>query len=228
MLEKAQSRSFDLYVFLLTAVLTGLRLGELLGLHWDDVDFSNKCLHVKRAVSRRRIETPKNHLQRQVDGSDNLLAELKELQRTRKEEWFKKGKPMPAWVFCSEDGSFMNEYNFRTRKFYPLFKGQEDIPETDQLRRIRLHDLQHTHASLMLQQGESVTYVKEQMGHHSAQVTVDLYGHLIPGATGCCKSASCQHPAESGNCPFVGRYALPPKLPPGSQKQKKRDNARSS
>jgi integrase len=44
------------------------------------------------------------------------------------------------------------------------------------------HDLRHTFASLLLQQGESLTYVKEQMGHHSIQVTVDIYGHLIPGS----------------------------------------------
>jgi integrase len=76
----------------------------------------------------------------------------------------------------------MNEYNFRTRKFYPLFKRAKGEEKPLELRQIRLHDLRHSYASLMLQQGESVTYVKEQMGHHSIQVTVDLYGHLIPGA----------------------------------------------
>jgi len=48
------------------------------------------------------------------------------------------------------------------------------------LRKVRFHDLRHTFASLLLQQGESPVYVKEQMGHSSIQVTVDLYGHLIP------------------------------------------------
>ena len=48
-----------------------------------------------------------------------------------------------------------------------------------ELRRIRFHDLRHTFASLPLQQGENTVYVKEQMGHSSIQVTVDLYGHLI-------------------------------------------------
>jgi integrase len=50
------------------------------------------------------------------------------------------------------------------------------------LRHIRIHDLRHTFASLLLQQGESVVYVKEQLGHSSIQITVDTYGHLIPGA----------------------------------------------
>jgi integrase len=49
------------------------------------------------------------------------------------------------------------------------------------LRRIRFHDLRHTFASRLIQNGESLVYVKEQMGHHSIQVTVDIYGNLVPG-----------------------------------------------
>ena len=48
-------------------------------------------------------------------------------------------------------------------------------------RHILLKDLRHSFASLLIQQGESLAYVKEQMGHHSIQVTVDIYGHLVPG-----------------------------------------------
>ena len=50
------------------------------------------------------------------------------------------------------------------------------------IRKIRLHDLRHTFGSLLIQNGASIVYVKEQMGHGSIQVTVDTYGHLIPGA----------------------------------------------
>jgi len=46
---------------------------------------------------------------------------------------------------------------------------------------VRFHDLRHSFASLLSQNGESPVYVKDQMGHSSIQVTVDLYGHLIPG-----------------------------------------------
>jgi hypothetical protein len=53
------------------------------------------------------------------------------------------------------------------------------------IRKIRLHDLRHTFGSLLLQNGASIVYVKEQMGHSSIQVTVDTYGHLIPGADVC-------------------------------------------
>ena len=47
------------------------------------------------------------------------------------------------------------------------------------LRYIRVHDLRHTFASLLIQNGESMAYVKEQMGHHSITITVDTYGHLV-------------------------------------------------
>ena len=45
----------------------------------------------------------------------------------------------------------------------------------------RIHDLRHTYASLLIQQGESLAYVRDQLGHHSIKLTVDTYGHLAPG-----------------------------------------------
>ncbi len=50
------------------------------------------------------------------------------------------------------------------------------------VQQIRIHDMRHTFASLLLQQGESLHYVKEQLGHASIQTTVDVYGHLAPGS----------------------------------------------
>jgi integrase len=78
-------------------------------------------------------------------------------------------------VFCTESGGPLDGDNLRHRVFYKLLEKAE-------LRRVRFHDLRHTFASLLLQNGESPTYVKEQMGHSSIQVTVDVYAHLIPGA----------------------------------------------
>jgi len=56
------------------------------------------------------------------------------------------------------------------------------VIEHSGLRRFRFHDLRHTFGSLLIQGGASLAYVREQMGHSSIQVTVDTYGHLIPGA----------------------------------------------
>ena len=81
---------------------------------------------------------------------------------------------MPRWIFCDNQGKPWHHNHLRKGLFYKVLKASG-------LRHIRFHDLRHTFASLLLQQGESPVYVKEQMGHSSIQVTVDLYGHLIPG-----------------------------------------------
>ena len=80
------------------------------------------------------------------------------------------------------------------------------------VRRVRFHDLRHTFASLLLQNGESPVYVKEQMGHSSIQITVDLYGHLIPGGN---KQAVDRLDAVLKPRAFDGQTA--PLAPPVSQ-----------
>ena len=78
-------------------------------------------------------------------------------------------------VFPSPDGSILDPDNLYQRYFQPVLTKAG-------LRKIRLHDLRHTFGSLLIQNGASLVYVKEQMGHSSIQVTVGIYGHLIPGA----------------------------------------------
>jgi Phage integrase family len=72
-------------------------------------------------------------------------------------------------------GKPIDALNLVHRVWHPLL-------EKAGLRRVRFHDLRHTYASLLIQSGESLAYVKEQLGHSSIQITVDLYGHLVPGA----------------------------------------------
>jgi len=78
-------------------------------------------------------------------------------------------------VFPSEAGGPLCADNFRSRVFRRMIE-VADVP------RFRFHDIRHTYASLLLTQGESLHYVKEQMGHASIQTTVDVYGHLVPGS----------------------------------------------
>jgi site-specific recombinase XerC len=76
-------------------------------------------------------------------------------------------------VFASDTGGFLDVGNVR-RAFYRILTAAG-------MRHIRFHDLRHTFASLLIQQGESLAYVRDQMGHASIQITVDTYGHLVPG-----------------------------------------------
>jgi integrase len=76
-------------------------------------------------------------------------------------------------VFPSPDGSILDPDNLYHRLFLPVLAKAG-------IRKIRLHDLRHTFGSLLIQAGASLTYVKEQMGHSSIQVTVDTYGQSGP------------------------------------------------
>jgi hypothetical protein len=83
--------------------------------------------------------------------------------------------PIRGWVFPNRQGKPPDANNFNHRLWRPLLEKAE-------LRRIRFHDLRHTYASLLIAQGESLAYVKDQLGQSSIKITVDLYGHLVPGA----------------------------------------------
>ena len=166
-------REFPLF---LCALRTGMRLGELLGLQWGDIDFNGRFIEVRRNLVAGRETTPKSGKTRRVDMSTQLTETLRSLLIARKAEALKKGwGKVPDWVFCNEFGGPLDGDNLRHRVFYKILSKAG-------LRRVRFHDLRHTFASLLLQQNESPAYVKEQLGHASIQVTVDVYGHLIPGA----------------------------------------------
>jgi integrase len=173
LLETAR-RAPQYHALFLCAVRAGLRQGELIALQWGDLDFRNRFILVQRNYSRGKICAPKNGETRRVDMSLELCTTLHKLFTERNLEAGYNNTDPIEWVFYNTKGGLLHPNNLRKRVFFPLLRKAG-------LRRIRFHDLRHTFASLLLQNNESATYVKEQMGHSSIAVTVDLYGHLIPG-----------------------------------------------
>ena len=136
---------------------------------------NSRFLLVQRNYTHGKVTTPKSGEVRRVDMSRELTRTLADLRIDRQLEVSSNKWPsIPEWVFCNEVGGLLDGDNLRHRAFYTLLR-------VSGLRKIRFHDLCHTFASLLLQQGEGPVYVKEQMGHSSIAITVDLYGHLIPG-----------------------------------------------
>jgi len=121
--------------------------------------------------------TPKSRKPRRVDLSRELRAVILRLRDERLVEACAEGKAdiSDELVFPSEAGTPIEMNNFSERVFKPLLTRAG-------LRKIRFHDLRHTFSSLLIQGGASLAYVRDQMGHSSIQVTMDIYGHLIPGA----------------------------------------------
>ncbi len=165
------------YPLFLCAIHSGLREGELAGLQWGDIDFVGNFIEVRRAFRRGKVSKLKTRKsRRKVDISDALLEELRALKQRRTEEWIVKGiKQIPEWIFCNQGGNAPDMQNVKNRYFLKCLR-------LAGLRRIRFHDLRHTFGSLLIQNGESLAYVRDQMGHSSIRVTVDTYGDLVPGA----------------------------------------------
>jgi integrase len=148
-----------------------------LALQWHDLDLHGRLITVERNYTHGQVTTPKNGESRRVDMSFELQVAFRDLYTERQlETAANKWDTMQEWVFCNATGDLLDPDNLRKRVFY-------DRLDKGKLRKIRFHDLRHTYASLLLQQGESSVYVKEQMGHSSIQVTVDIYGHLFQGGT---------------------------------------------
>ena len=153
----------------------------LAALQWETFgrgpEDSDRFLLVQRDYDRRwskKMLTPKSGKPRRVDMSCELRRALLDLRndqlRTTATADF-----ASDLVFPSEAGTPTEMNNFTVRVFKPALAAAG-------LRAVRFHDLRHTFGSLLIQAGASLAYVRDQMGHSSIQVTVDIYGHLIPGA----------------------------------------------
>jgi integrase len=196
------------YPLFLCAPRTDIREGELVTLKGTDVDFNGRFIHVQRNLSRGKISATKNGKDRRVDMSAQLAKVLSDLLSKRRAEALRKEMEKPAedrrdaatvvnevmedWLFQTPVVERSEVAKGRRRPQAQPRGGTQLDPSnlrklfnrllTDaKMRRVRFHDLRHTFASLLLQNGESPAYVKEQMGHSSIQVTVDIYGHLVPG-----------------------------------------------
>lgn len=176
----------EYYPLLLCAFRTGMRLGELLGLAWEDIDFEANTIHVRRSYSHKHFSTPKSHKSRIVDMSDQLRKTLLahrmnlfqkfegQLPEYQLPENFKPND-LIRLAFINQDGGTLDPDYFRLGVFYKLL-------EKAKVHKIRIHDIRHTFASMLLLQGEPLNYVMEQLGHASIQTTVDVYGHIVPGS----------------------------------------------
>lgn len=181
LLQTAKELRPERYPLFLTALRTGMRLGELLALEWDDVQFgaseedSNRYILVRHNFTHGQFTNPKSRKERRVDLNRELRQVLTELRDRRMLAAMQHGKEnIRRLVFPSQTGGPLDSRNVYHRDFLPCLKAAG-------LRRVTWHSLRHSFASHLIRSGASLAYVKEQMGHSSIQVTVDIYGHLAPG-----------------------------------------------
>lgn len=162
------------------AAHTGMRRGEVLGLRWRDVDVSNGRISVRQsliavAYEMRISDVKTGTARRTVDIDAPVIGQLQAWRKRQAEERLLVG---PAYedqglVFARPDGRPIHPESF-SRTFDRVL-ARSDLPV------IRLHDLRHTHASLLLQAGVPVKVVSERLGHASPGFTLNVYQHVVPG-----------------------------------------------
>jgi integrase len=165
-----------------TAVFTGLRQGELLGLTWGDIDFDRGVVRVRKQLDRssgERVEPKTPAAIREVLLFDGLAALLK----AHRERAFALGRAGHGdLVFAAPwSGGPLSARNVAKR-------GLEKALERAGLNgagrpRLRWHDLRHTFASLLIAGGHNVTFVSRQLGHASPSITLNIYAHEFDQAS---------------------------------------------
>lgn len=176
-LSYAEQDRFEVLFWL--AVTTGLRQGELLGLKWSDVDWANRRFRIQRQLQRLRaglvFSEPKSAAGRRVIALGVVTIEkLRKHQRLQAKEIQFAGK---FWkendmIFPSSKGTPMDPSNLY-HNFKRLLK-EAGLPD------VRFHDLRHTAATLMLQQGTHPKVVQERLGHSDISMTLNTYSHVLP------------------------------------------------
>ena len=174
-------RGDRLYAAFVLLATTGMRRGEVLGLRWGDLDFDAGQLAVAHTITTAGFgplvsgppKTPRSR--RHVFLDDATLAILREHRQRQGEDRLAAG---PAWdadndlVFRDELGGAIHPDWF-SNEFWRLLRKVG-------IKRIRLHDLRHTYATLALKAGMHPKIVSERLGHATVGVTLDLYSHVTP------------------------------------------------
>jgi integrase len=177
-------------VILLLALQTGLRIGELCGLKWSDLDLYKKTITVNRSLKRVKVvfdaktkgnttqmleRTPKTQSsKRTIPLMDTAVKALTE----HKKEWkiiemkHKLVWKNEDWIFSTLDGGYIEPRNL-VRTFNAVLKKAE-------LDRINFHALRHTFVSRLLEAGENIKTISELIGHTDVSFTLNTYAHILP------------------------------------------------
>ena len=142
------------------------------------MDFERGRIHVRRAIVKSQITTPKSGRGRYGSMAPALTNLLLDVLATRRRETLAVGWPeTPPWVFPSEIGGPLDQDNFE-RSWRRVRRRAQVLG----VRPLRLHCSRHTWASLALASGKSVRWVAEQLGHADPALTLRVYAHVIPDA----------------------------------------------
>ena len=184
-----------LYLPVLTTVLTGMRIGELCGLRWTNVDLENGEIHICEQVIQDKISKTLVHTNILKTSKSNrtisippMLIKVLSNVKPNKNIFIEK---INDFVILNRDGGMCKPRNLsmnftkvvaKYKKSIDDFKTEKEIAPIGymQLPQITFHDLRHTHATILLLHGENIKVISERLGHKSTKITLDTYSHVLP------------------------------------------------
>ena len=170
-------------------LLTGMRLGELLGLQWKDINHQNRTLTICRQVNRLKDYSPNAKAKTRLGIQDDTktknsnrtipipeglikLFDRYKIQQDEQKRRFGKGYHHLGMIFSREDGYYIDPATFRDHY-------QQKLNESG-VKHHTFHALRHTFATRALEAGIPVKVVSQLLGHASVQITMDTYMHVLP------------------------------------------------
>ncbi|MDZ4042529.1 MAG: tyrosine-type recombinase/integrase [Eubacteriales bacterium] len=177
LLGAAQGEYLHMPIYM--AVYTGMRLGEVLGLRWEDVDLPNQVISVRQSLYQRKqgdplFKAPKTKgSTRTIDVGAAVVRALKAHKKEQSKQRMLAGQMWQEYnlVCCLQNG----------QPIHPPTVGSRIRDLANNLdAEFSFHDLRHFHASILLKQGVHPKIVSERLGHSQISITMDTYSHLLP------------------------------------------------
>lgn len=177
-------KNLTCYIPVLLSATTGMRLGELCGLRWKDVNLKDKEIYITRQLQKvdgklklLELKTPTSKRKIPLlDYTIKGLEELKQIQEYNKSK--NKNYDKRNFVICKEDGS-PYEPNYISKNYTRVMK-QYNVCKQLNIPYIRFHDLRHTYATMLLTANTNPKVVSELMGHSTVSMTLNTYSHVLP------------------------------------------------
>jgi integrase len=183
LIAATEQGSFD-RVLVMVPTLTGMRIGEVLGLTWPAIDLKAGTINVRLNLVKARqqeggleLKAPKSKKSRRtLDIPRELVHELK--------LWKLKCPPSEHdLVFTTMAGGFIHRKNAGQLFDQIINRANENREEQDRVKRLTFHKLRHTFASLLLAKGKDITEVSRLLGHSDCAITLKVYSHFVPRKT---------------------------------------------
>lgn len=192
--EAAKRVNYQWKVYFYLAIMGGFRRGEMIGLTWRDIDTLNGFISINKAVAKTKtgqiVKEPKTRAGNRLVAMPSEIFEMLDqwkkdmIELKNREGTYWKGQPAETFedqfIFIQYNGEMMN-LDTPSHKLKEVIQAyNKTVPDPLKLPEIRLHDLRHTSASILIANNVDVETIAKRLGHSQVNITLNRYGHALP------------------------------------------------